>query len=600
MNLLNKQLTQALLKNKILICLLFLLTCFTSFMYLFIHFSIDGNMGILKTLPSLTENETLYLNALNSNTSLASSFLLGSLILTGFVFFIFFYSFFKKNSKSLGTLKALGFKDKNLYSAFMSFAFMLSIIGGTIGLIFGYFASDILLSANTTSYQVSNLVKQISPMTFLIGLPFPAMLFSLVTRLAYATIEKQDIALLLTPTNDACTYSNLLGIANKIAQFYPGRNKQGFRLALRKPITLLLILTAVMTFSIMFILAYSLNLSSQKVYDSQTLGYHYDFDTAFNRPIQIETSNHKVPFSPIVKSSNISDMPYLNSSGTIHFDDYALAQEVLSFDYNSNLFSLMNEQEEIIDLPHSGQVIISPMLYELYGLKIGDSVTITLGNYSKDFTISAIAFNAQSNTVYIASSDLRALLKLPASTYTGLWSHEAPSQYLENPNIVTSSTDLNHFIVVTKEDRLQNLERNFVSNHTSATINQVMGCLAGCILLFLALFINFQDHTRDMLILNLMGYQPPAIRRMLVNLYHPIICIFFVVTLYPSIVIVKGILKSLSLQIGDYMPFQTTPLVLIGIFVLLNVIYLCVQLTFNLGIKRIIQADKVYEYTYNL
>ena len=439
MNLLNKQLTKELLKNKLFICLIFLLTCFTSFMYFFIHFSIDGNLRHLKSLSSLTENQKLYLNALNSNTSLAASFLWGSILLTGFVFFIFFYVFFKKNSKALGTFKALGFKDSTISYSFVSFSFMLSILGGALGLPLGYFAGDILIQANIASYQVTHLVKQISASTFLIGLLLPAILFSLTTYFTYALIKKQDIAFLIAPRNDAATYSGLLAIAHKLAQFYPGRNKQGIKLALRKPITLFLILIAVMTFSIMFILAYALNLSSQGINDAK-----------------------------------------------------------------------------------------------------------------------------------------------------------APDASNLNPTAIVQSTQ-----TPLDEEALSAQERNSVSNHTSAVINQVIGCIAGCILLFIALLLNFQDSTRDVLILNLMGYKPPAIRKMLINLYQPIICFFFVITLYPCILIVKGILKSLSLQIGDYIPFQTNLFVLIGIFILLNVIYLCVQFTFSLGIKRVIASDKVYEYTYS-
>lgn len=58
----------------------------------------------------------------------------------------------------------------------------------------------------------------------------------------------------------------------------------------------------------------------------------------------------------------------------------------------------------------------------------------------------------------------------------------------------------------------------------------------------------------------------------------------------------KLILKSLSVQIGDYMPFQTNLFVITGIFIFLNVIYFFVQYTFNVGIVRVIKKENIDDY----
>ena len=421
------------------------------------------------------------------------------------------------------------------------------------------------------SYAVTDLVKSIHLRTLMIGTLVPTTIFCFTTFLTYFAIKGIEVAYLLSPRTDTCTYPFVLRFAHKLAGLLPIKNKLSIRLALRKPIALLLILGAVTTFSIMFILAYSLNLSSQKIYDSQTMGYYYLFDTHFNNP-------------HILESHPTDSMPYLTTSAVLKTSTFTLDQQVISFEDNSSLFELLDAKGNPLPVPKPNEIIIGPMLQNLYRVHLGDTLTLYINGRSQSFVVSQIAFNATLNSVYIAPSDLQSLLSLPDHTYSGIWS--MTPLFNEHP-------------VISQSQRLADLERNFVSNHTSAIINQVTGCLIGCILLFLALLLNFQDSKRDILILNLMGYPLPAIRKMLIDLYRPIIWLFYFLTLWPSIQIVKSILKSLSLQIGDYMPFQTNLFVIMGIFIALNIIYMFVQFTFNRGIKGIIKADTLYEYTSN-
>lgn len=579
-----KQLLREVQRNKLFVILMSLLSFFTSFMYFFVHYSIDGNLHALNKLSHLTEHQLAYENALHSNETLATNILFGFITLTAFVFAMFFYRFFKKNSKVMGTLKTLGFKDFMLRRFFIYFSLTLSAICGVLGLGISYFASDVLIQSNMQSYQLTDLIKAVSLRSMFMGIFIPALILCLVTLLAYKPLKGKEISLLISPNRNSTSYTTWLRLSNHLANLYPAKDKFPMRLALRKPISLLLIFTATIGFSIMFILAYSLNLSSQTIYDSQTKGHNYLFETHFEMP----KTRDEVPSSSTLQSTHITVakdfMPYLDASGNLNFSSTSLHTQIIAFEENSLLFELQNAHGQAIPVPKSGQVIIAPSLHELYDLNIGDSLTVEIGTKSIPLVISNIASNAKLNSIYITPCDLALLLNLPTHTYTGVWSMA---------NNFADGT------VTTHAEKIDELERSFVSNRSSAVINQVMGCVIGCILIFLALLVAFQDSTRDILILHLMGYKIPAIRKMLINLYLPIVWIFFIITLYPAVFTVKAILRSLSLQIGDYMPFQTNVFVILGIFVLLNIIYLMVQSTFSLGIKKVIKANQLYTYTSN-
>lgn len=117
-------------------------------------------------------------------------------------------------------------------------------------------------------------------------------------------------------------------------------------------------------------------------------------------------------------------------------------------------------------------------------------------------------------------------------------------------------------------------------------------------IVFLALHISFQDNIHDILILGMLGHHIKYIRKLLVDVYLPVLWIVFAITLAPSIILARTIQNSLSVSTNDYMPFGTNFLVIIIAFGLINIIYYGVQATFSLRIKRIIAKGEITDIIY--
>lgn len=350
--------------------------------------------------------------------------------------------------------------------------------------------------------------------------------------------------------------------ANGIANVIPGKNKFPLRIALRKPIAVLLILVAVMTFSIWVILGQSLNISSQKVFDSQTIGYSYEFDTHYPK-----YGTATVPDS---------ELKYLDSPVELAVGGYDIEQTIVGLYSMNELYELQDAGGNILPVPSAYNIYVNPGLADTYGVNVGDILTVNIADRSYNFAVAEIAVNAKSASIYVNAVELSEIMGIPAGSYNGIWSMEPA------PN--GGST-------IEKAQRIDDLQRNAVSNNTSAVINQVIGSVGGCILIFLALYVNFQDNTRDMSILHLMGYRPKAIRKMLIDVYRPIVCIFFLITIIPNIFVARSIQRSLSITTNDYMPFGTSIVVILLVFALLNIIYWLVQTVFSVGIKRTIKKE---------
>lgn len=568
MRLIYKQLFKQMIKDKIFLALLLLLTMLTSLSFFFVMGSIDGNIKILNRLQNLTANQQRYKSALHSNRILGFTFWLSLVSLSVVVFVMFFYRFFRANKKQIGCIKTLGFKNSSLQFFFIAFTAVLSVLGATLGLLGGYSLSDILIQANSKTYDVTGLTKSISGFSLMIGLAVSTIIFCIAALLCYGFVRNKEAGALLAGNNVQNRFPVTLKIADKISWIVPVNKRLSLRIALRKPLSVLLLFVSVMSFNVCMILGQSLNISSAKIFHAQTTGHNYEY--------QIQYQEYKT-------ADIFSDaMIYIDSTATITIDNYELERTVSGlYDINA-LYELRNKSDGLLTTPNTGYVYINPELSEIYGVKIGDTLVITIADEQHQFIVGEIAANAQTKHIYMNGEQLTEILGITAGSYNGVF----------------SADKLKGGTVTSKEQRIEELNRNSVSNKTSAVINQATGILVGIILIFLALHISFQDNTHDILILSMLGHHAGYIRKLLIDVYLPVLWVVFVITLAPSMILAREIQNSLSVTTNDYMPFAINPLVIIIAFGLMNLIYYGVQAAFSLRIKKMIEKGEITDIIY--
>lgn len=534
---------------------MFVLTVLTSFMYFFVHFSIDANLKWLDQLSSFDEKQVAYKNGLLSNVSLASDMLVGFLALTGFVFAFVFIRFYREHQKQIGTFKALGFTGWNINSVFWKVTLVMALMGGVAGLIGGFFASDILLSANRETYLIPEIRKGISVLSVCSGILVPGLVLTILTAASWLVVGRQEAGTLISGIRKS-DYTRTLALADRISGIFPAKMQLPMRLALRNPVAAGLIVVSVMIVSVMFLLGFSLNQSSERLKESQLTGHYYNYQEESDTIIQGEKEKLTVRC--------------LKESVTLEKGRKAVAFQLVGMDEDPLVYELLDEKGREVAYPGEQEIVIGKQLEEIYGFHLGDEITVSSEKGSGVFRVSGIAFNATTGYAYVSLAAMQELLGVSKDSYNGIYCVDEK----EGGGGIT------------RAERLDALERDTVSNRVSAVIVQVMGCVIGCILLFLALLINFQSAADDMHILQLLGYRRKEIHRMLVDIYKPLIVGAFLLTLPLALGIVKALLRGMSRQIGDYMMFQTHVAVWGLIIVVLFVIYFLVQMCFQAGMRR--------------
>ena len=580
MKLLNKHIKKYFLAQKTMLAILSLFLMGTSFLYYFVHFSVDKNLSRYRNVDTATlaENELKYLTALENNTVLVRYMTLSMSVVFLLILFLFITNTVKKNQANIGLLQSLGFTTYYIAGSTSGFFYVFAIIAILIGEVAGYFGSSILISANENTYGMELLSKGISFSNSIRLVAYLGGVVLIVPYIAFALAVGKDAALLMKKSDGL---AGKPGIIEKFIGFFKMKGGYKYKLTLKNISELLLIVTAIVTFSIMFVLSVSLLLSSREVMKSQREGREYSYVTEYD---DMRIDEPEVEDSAEINEADNTDnlAYYIKYNAAINHSGEKISYNIIGIDSDNGLFSLYDKKHVVIDISNEEGIVLNPELSENYGIKVGDELSLEIGGKEVKLVATNIARNAGIKSMYISKEKLAALMNIDSAAYNAVLSNKAIDE--------SASTSYSY------EEKMEALSRDQTSNKASAIINQSIGVATGCLLIFLAIFIGLSSNTESILIFDLLGYDSKKINRILLDPYIVVANIIFVITLPICIFAAKRIQISTSLATGDYMPFQVSGFTIVYMFVILNLICFLVRAVFTRKIKKIIEGEKQAEY----
>ena len=564
MGLLFKYLSRDFFAKRTMVSILSLIIIFTSFMYFFVHFAIDANLLRLGG-EQLSGNEANYFTALKSNQALIRNITVSMVAIFSLILSLFIRGTLQRNQVQLAQLMSLGFSFSSMLAIYALLISGLSLISSLISLVLGFWGSDILLSANSQTYLVQGLSKGLSLQSVMTGTLFLSLFLGALTYLAGLTVRKTDLALMMKQTDGK---SIRPGLMEKLIQKLPMKHKFKFKLTLNHFSTLGLLLIAIVTFSIMFVLSLSLTFSSSKILESQKAGRHYSYDISYDnyRKEEAESASDSVT--------------YLRYDVDLMIKGETIAYQALSLTSQNDLFQLIGSKGEILD-PTQG-VFVNPELRENYGLKVGDTLELRVKGKRHQIKIAGFAENADLKTIYIPRDQASAMV------------NEADDRF--NGRLTNNVQEKGRGKTRSLEEKLSAVQRSQTSNKASAIINQSIGVITGCLLIYLAVFIGLNGNMKTLLMFDLLGYEEKEVYRILLNPYIVISNLLFLLTLPVAIYAARNIQIMTSLQTGDYMPFQLNWITFVYMFVILNALCFIIRFLFIQKVKKIRDDNRQAEF----
>lgn len=548
------------------VVVLFLLNFLSAFMFYFVAISVDGNVRILRNKALLGPVEKEFLVSLESNRTLAFSFLIMLTLIACFVHFMFDRQYDMFHKKEIGCFIACGYSP--VMMALVIFLITVCFAGAAhlCGLCLGWFASDVLLNHYKDAYALAHIGK---------GLDIGNFVFALI----YSTILPAVPALPVIMKNRSQDTAELLNGNGKRADIHIGKlirvftKHTGFslRLALRKPFQLLMSFGAVGLFIMLFMMSISLNLSSSYVQKTQMAGRSYAYDVSFQ---SLQTAEYLSGGDTYLKMQ----LDICPGNGTVGVTAMGIEQD-------SRFISLANKNGgSVMDIPEDC-VVVSQALSELYGIKQDMVLPILLDDKQIPFQVCGIAENGENFMIYMSKDSLEALLGLPDGSFNGIYT-DRPDDFPADEAVEVQSMS----------DREAELDKNNVSNRMSAVICQILGCVIGCMLIYLTILLKFQEDTKNIFIMDMLGYSSKQINRMFISVYGPVLNIAFILLLLPAAQICKAIHRSLSLATNDYIPFRWNAYLILAVWLLLNLLYSLIKYRFQVRIDRVQKNGEAVKY----
>ena len=564
MDLLFKYLSRDFFAKRTMVSILSLIIIFTSFMYFFVHFAIDANLLRLGG-EQLSGNEANYFTALKSNQLLIRNITVAMVAIFSLILSLFIRGTLQRNQVQLAQLMSLGFSFSSVLASYALLISGLSLVSSLIGLVLGFWGSDILLSANRQTYLVQGLSKGLSLQSVMTGTLFLSLFLGALAYLAGLTVRKTDLALMMKQTDGK---SIRPGLMEKLIQKLPMKHKFKFKLTLNHFSTLGLLLIAIVTFSIMFVLSLSLTFSFSKILESQKAGRHYSYEISYDNYRKQEDE------------SASDSVTYLRYDVDLMIKGETIAYHALSLTSQNDLFQLIGSKGEILD-PAQG-VFVNPELRENYGLKVGDTLELKVKGKRHQIKIAGFAENADLKTIYIPRDQASAMV------------NEADDRF--NGRLTNKPKEKGGGKTRSLEEKLSAIQRSQTSNKASAIINQSIGVITGCLLIYLAVFIGLNGNMKTLLMFDLLGYEEREVYRILLNPYIVISNLLFLLTLPVAIYAARNIQIMTSLQTGDYMPFQLNWMTFVYMFVILNALCFIIRFLFIQKVKKIRDDNRQAEF----
>lgn len=513
-------------------------------------------------------SDSLFQMGLDSNKVLALTFLVLLLSILLFVFYMFFKRFTLMNQQEFGCIRALGYGKKQITKVIVEFVFVISVCGSMLAIPAAYFASSVLVNKHAATYGFPYFQRNINLNSFFMGSVLVILAVMLITYYSIMIFLRRSTCELLNNIDNSKEHFIVKLLINKIADKLPERTRLSSRVAFRKINALFLAAVTILIVSTLFITSFSLYMSSGTSIENQTLGSNYKYDVSFDF-YQIYDDGFDEP----------ADY-YLKKPISIVLDaDKVLDTQILGIKIVGKLFTLFDAKKNPIDIEKIDGLIINQSISKLYNISIGDEITYFIDKKEYRDVVSEICINGDVGNVYVNKIKLTNQLGISPNVYSGMLT----DNYIETE----------HSQVISYSDKSKIIMENSVSNQVSAVINQVVGIIIGCLLLYLIILLNFEDSTRDILILSTLGYIPKKINKLLIDVYKPIFCLFYIVLIPVAIYISLQIHNSISIQTNDYIPFSTNIGVVLIAFVIIMLIYNIVLFVFKQNIKKLVKKQSI-------
>ena len=272
----------------------------------------------------------------------------------------------KKQRIQIGTLKALGFSDRKILIHYLSYGFIVSLIGVFLGLLLGYFGiGNIFIALEMSFFEIPNGAPLMNNSSYIVSLVI-ILLVLLITYFTVRSILHECPATTLRNEIPKVKKGSLNLTKGKLFNKLNFSSKWNLRDIIRNKMRTIMGLSGIVGCTVLIVCALGMKDSLNHFIDLQ-FNDIYNFD--YKLTLKSDISDEKINSLNGIYGNETS----LTLNIEILKDDKKTSNTVLVNDASS-LLRFMSPKNKFMKLDNSEGVYITSKLSELDGYKIGDKI----------------------------------------------------------------------------------------------------------------------------------------------------------------------------------------------------------------------------------
>ena len=446
-----------------------------------------------------------YMSLCNSFDNLSKSFPIIFFLVAIFISLLTMARMAIENRTEIGTLKALGFTNKEIRIKYILYSILPTLIGGVIGGVIGNYALSYLCYVIFNDiYQVPVFETNLNIWAIIIGNIFAVIAIVGATIIVINQLLKEDATTLLRPISPPIGKKILLEKITPLWKRMSFNNKIMARNIFRYKRRVIMSVLGFIGCTSLIMSGYAIKDSMIKIVDKQFLEI-----SDYNQIVNLDGNLTENELNEIFNYDKIKEIVYVKTS-VVEFKEnrvtFLIPNDVDKF---KSVFNLKDYKTgETLDFKKN-EIIITTNLAEKLDKKVGDELEfVDSNNVLQKFKISAIAENYVENFIYM---DKQSYAENADKFFINCAFIKFDS--LENTEgIITALNENKHILTTLSVKTLKDNFKNMLGAFNSIIVVLVVfSALLSFVVMYSLAYITLSERQREIAILKVLGYNQTEI-----------------------------------------------------------------------------------------
>ncbi len=407
--------------------------------------------------------------------------------------------FVKKQRTQIGTLKALGFKDRKITFHYISYGFYISMVASFLGIVLGAFTlGNFFLSMQKTFFEVPHLTIVILPVVYILSIAV-IILVTLITYLSCKKILKEPASESLRLQIPKVKKTKFKITTKGIFKNSSMSTKWNLRDIMRNKSRSIMAIVGIMGSCMLLVCAFGM-LNTMNSY----LDWQYDKLSNFEYKLTLETDYNKNDFENLI---NIYGNKTSETLGVeIKIGDTKETNSLTISDA-SGFLRYTDHNKKFINLKNNG-IYITEKLADKLDLEIGDKISFHIFGDSKYYDVKIIGLNRDpQNQQLTMTRDFYESLGL---TYK--------SDTIYTNNDLSSTKELNGVSTIQSIDSLKGGMENMLDTMKMMIVLLVIvSATLGRVIIYNLGIMSFSEKQYQFATLKVLGFKDKQIKNIFVK-----------------------------------------------------------------------------------